>query len=43
MLAGLLNRRAATSAFGSLDAAADWPDQVISALETRALWAKYGI
>jgi serine protease SohB len=44
MLAGLFNRRsAATSMLGSLDAAADWPDQVISALESRALWAKYGI
>jgi len=44
MLAGLFNRRAAsTSLLGSVEAAADWPDQVISALESRALWAKYGI
>jgi serine protease SohB len=44
MLAGLFNRRAAsTSALGAFDAAVDWPDQVISALESRALWAKYGI
>lgn len=43
MLSGLFNRRsAATSALGALDATGALPEQLISALETRALWAKYG-
>src|SRR6516162_1484472 len=43
MLAGLMGRRApAASSLGALDAAAALPDDLISALETRAIWAKYG-
>ncbi|MBB5046713.1 serine protease SohB [Rhodopseudomonas rhenobacensis] len=41
MLSGLFGRRSA-STLGSFDAVADLPDQLISALETRAIWAKYG-
>jgi signal peptide peptidase SppA len=43
MLAGLLGRRSpAASSLGALDAAAGLPDELISALETRAIWARFG-
>jgi signal peptide peptidase SppA len=43
MLAGLMGRRApAASSLGALDAAAALPDELISALETRAIWARFG-
>jgi len=43
MLAGLMGRRSpATSPLGALDAAAALPDELISALETRAIWARFG-
>lgn len=43
MLSGLLGRKSAgVGALTSLDGVADLPDQVISALETRAIWAKFG-
>ncbi|HEY0328531.1 MAG TPA: S49 family peptidase [Rhodopseudomonas sp.] len=42
MLAGLFGRRSASTAFGAFDAVAELPDQLISALEARAIWAKYG-
>ncbi|ABD89874.1 S49 family peptidase [Rhodopseudomonas palustris] len=42
MLAGLFGRRSAATSLGPFDAVAEWPDQLISALEARAVWAKYG-
>ena len=43
MLSGLLGRRSAgASALGHLDGFAGLPDELISALETRAIWAKFG-
>src|SRR5271170_4131745 len=43
MLSGLLGRRSAgASSLGQLDGFAGLPDEVISALETRAIWAKFG-
>jgi signal peptide peptidase SppA len=43
MLAGLLGRRApGAGSLAALDAAAGLPDELISALESRAIWAKYG-
>jgi signal peptide peptidase SppA len=43
MLSGLLGRRSAgASALGRLDGLAGLPDELISALETRAIWAKFG-
>ena len=43
MLAGLMGRRSpAASSLGALDAAAALPDELISALETRAIWARFG-
>ena len=42
MLAGLLGRRTPGAAEMSLDGLAGLPEQAISALETRAIWAKYG-
>ena len=43
MLSGLLGRRSAgASALGQLDGFAGLPDELISALETRAIWAKFG-
>ena len=44
MLSGLLGRRSAgTDAMGALDGVAGLPDGLISALETRAIWAKFGL
>jgi signal peptide peptidase SppA len=43
MLAGLLGRKSAGAGAASLgDVMATLPDDLISALETRAIWAKYG-
>jgi signal peptide peptidase SppA len=43
MLSGLLGRRSAgASSMGMLDGIAGLPDELISALETRAIWAKFG-
>jgi signal peptide peptidase SppA len=43
MLAGLLGRRSAGAATpASLEGIAGLPDELISALETRAIWAKFG-
>jgi signal peptide peptidase SppA len=41
MLAGLLGRRSPGA--GSLDGIGGLPDDLISALETRAIWAKFGL
>jgi signal peptide peptidase SppA len=42
MLSGLLGRRSAGAALGQFDGLAGLPEEVISALETRAIWAKFG-
>jgi signal peptide peptidase SppA len=43
MLAGLLGRRSpGASSLAALDGLAGLPDELISALETRAIWAKFG-
>jgi signal peptide peptidase SppA len=43
MLSGLLGRKSASAAMlGQLDGFAGLPEEVISALETRAIWAKFG-
>jgi signal peptide peptidase SppA len=43
MLSGLLGRRSAgAAALSQLDGLAGLPEEVISALETRAIWAKFG-
>ena len=43
MLSGLLGRKSAgAGAMAALDAVPGLPDQLISALETRAIWAKFG-
>jgi signal peptide peptidase SppA len=43
MLSGLLGRKSAGAAvLSQLDGFAGLPDEVISALETRAIWAKFG-
>jgi signal peptide peptidase SppA len=43
MLSGLFGRRSAGAAvLGELDGIAGLPDEVISALETRAIWARFG-
>jgi signal peptide peptidase SppA len=44
MLAGLFGRRSAgAGTLTSLDGIAGLPDELISALETRAIWAKFGL
>src|ERR1700709_1475540 len=42
MLSGLLGRRSAGAGTSSLDGIQGLPDGLISALETRAIWAKFG-
>ncbi|THD71212.1 MAG: S49 family peptidase [Bradyrhizobium sp.] len=42
MLSGLIGRRSAGTAALSLDGLPALPDELISALETRAIWAKFG-
>jgi hypothetical protein len=43
ILSGLLGRRSpGAGAMSALDGFAALPDELISALETRAIWAKFG-
>jgi signal peptide peptidase SppA len=42
MLSGLLGRKSAGAGTSSLDGIGGLPDGLISALETRAIWAKFG-
>jgi hypothetical protein len=43
LLSGLLGRKSAgAGALSSLDGFSGLPDEMISALETRAIWAKFG-
>jgi ClpP class serine protease len=43
MLSGLFGRKSAgAAALSSLEGVAGLPDELISALETRAIWAKFG-
>ena len=43
LLSGLLGRRSAgAGTLGGFDSVVGLPDELISALETRAIWAKYG-
>jgi hypothetical protein len=43
LLSGLLGRKSAgAEALASLDGIPGLPDELISALETRAIWAKFG-
>jgi hypothetical protein len=43
LLSSLLGRKSAgTETLGQLDGIAGLPDELISALETRAIWAKFG-
>ncbi|EAQ36557.1 peptidase S49 [Nitrobacter sp. Nb-311A] len=42
LLSGLLGRKAGAGTLTSLDGMAAMPDELISALETRAIWAKFG-
>jgi signal peptide peptidase SppA len=42
MLAGLLGRRSGGGALSLLEAGAGLPDELISAMETRAIWARFG-
>jgi hypothetical protein len=41
MLSGLLGRRSAGT-LAALEAAPSLPEELISALESRAIWAKFG-
>jgi signal peptide peptidase SppA len=42
MLAGLLGRRSAAGTLASLEGLSGLPEELISALESRAIWAKFG-
>src|SRR3982074_794808 len=42
LLSGLLGRKSSAGTAGSLGGLAGLPDELISALETRAIWAKFG-
>jgi signal peptide peptidase SppA len=42
LLAGLLGRKSVAGTVAAPDGLAGLPDQLISALETRAIWARYG-
>jgi signal peptide peptidase SppA len=42
LLAGLMGRKSGAGTAVALDGLAGLPDQLISALETRAIWAKFG-
>jgi signal peptide peptidase SppA len=42
LLSGLFGRKSGAGTTGALDGIAGLPDELISALETRAIWAKYG-
>lgn len=44
LLSGLLGRKSAgASQLASLEGMGGWPDELISSLETRAIWAKFGL
>jgi signal peptide peptidase SppA len=43
MLSGLFGRKSAGAGMGRLGGLAGLPDELISALETRAIWAKFGL
>jgi signal peptide peptidase SppA len=43
MLSGLFGRRSSgAGALAAMEVATGWPDEVISALESRAIWARFG-
>ena len=43
MLSGLFGRRSpGAGALAAMEAASSWPDEMISALESRAIWARFG-
>ena len=42
MLAGLMGRKPGAGAQMSVEGLSGLPEQVISALETRAIWARFG-
>ena len=42
LLAGLMGRKSGAGTSVALDGLAGLPDELISALETRAIWAKFG-
>jgi signal peptide peptidase SppA len=43
MLSGLFGRRSpGAGALAAMEAAGGWPDEIISALESRAIWARFG-
>jgi signal peptide peptidase SppA len=42
LLAGLMGRKSGAGTAVALDGLAGFPDELISALETRAIWAKFG-
>jgi signal peptide peptidase SppA len=43
LLSGLLGRKSGAGTMVALDGVAALPDELISALETRAIWARYGL
>jgi signal peptide peptidase SppA len=44
MLSGLFGRRSpGAGALAAMEAASSWPDEMISALESRAIWARFGL
>jgi len=43
LLSGLLGRKSGAGSASSLDGFSGLPDEAISALETRAIWARYGL
>jgi len=42
MLSGLFGRRS-PGALAAMETASGWPDEIISALESRAIWARFGL
>ena len=42
LLSGLLGRKSGAGTSAALDGIGGLPDELISALETRAIWAKFG-
>jgi ClpP class serine protease len=44
MLSGLFGRRSpGAGALAAMETASGWPDEIISALESRAIWARFGL
>ena len=43
MLSSLLGRKSSSGAQLELGGVADLPDQIVTTLETRALWSRYGL